>query len=59
MLQDEHPDRDDLKRFIDEAQITASLTHPHVLPIYDIDMASDGRIYFDARGSRAARSARS
>ncbi len=46
VLQADRPDRDDLTHFIQEAQITASLTHPHVLPIYDIDSVGDGRIYF-------------
>jgi hypothetical protein len=46
VLQADRPDRNDLTHFIQEAQITASLTHPHVLPIYDIDSVGDGRIYF-------------
>ncbi len=33
-------------RFIDEARIAASLTHPNVLPVHDIDVDHRGRPYF-------------
>ncbi len=40
----EDPER--IGHFVREAQIVASLAHPNVLPIYDLDVASDGRVYF-------------
>jgi serine/threonine protein kinase len=38
--------RDDLDGFVDEARITASLAHPNVLPVHEIDLSEDGRPYF-------------
>ncbi|MEK7413678.1 MAG: serine/threonine-protein kinase, partial [Planctomycetota bacterium] len=32
----------DLRGFVEEARITASLQHPNVLPIYDLDLTTDG-----------------
>ena len=39
-------DPEEIGHFVHEAQIIASLSHPNVLPIYDQDVASDGRVYF-------------
>ncbi len=39
-------DRSGVASFIDEARITASLTHPNVLPVYEIDITSQGQPYF-------------
>jgi len=35
-----------LNRFLDEAQITAQLSHPGVVPVHELGMDADGRIYF-------------
>ena len=35
-----------LSRFIEEAQISAQLQHPGIVPIHDIGRLSDGRVYF-------------
>jgi serine/threonine protein kinase/tetratricopeptide (TPR) repeat protein len=35
--------RDD---FIAEARLTAALKHPNVLPVHDLDLSADGRLYF-------------
>ncbi|MBA3707759.1 MAG: protein kinase [Planctomycetes bacterium] len=40
------PGMDEIEQFIEEAQITASLQHPSVLPVYEIDVNERGRVYF-------------
>ncbi len=46
ILSDGQADPENISHFVDEAQIVASLAHPNVLPIYDLDVAGDGRVYF-------------
>lgn len=41
--------REQLARFIEEAQITAQLEHPNVVPIHDIGLDPDGRVYFSMK----------
>lgn len=41
--------RDHLARFIEEAQITAQLEHPNVVPVHDYGIAPDGRIFFSMK----------
>lgn len=41
--------RDHLARFIEEAQITAQLEHPNVVPVHDYGMAPDGRVFFSMK----------
>ena len=36
----------DLRRFIDEARITASLEHPNIVPVHDIGIDASGAPYF-------------
>ncbi|WP_158542613.1 bifunctional serine/threonine-protein kinase/formylglycine-generating enzyme family protein [Lujinxingia litoralis] len=33
-------------RFLAEAQITGQLEHPHIMPIYDVGVLDDGRVYY-------------
>jgi hypothetical protein len=40
-------------RFLSEIRTTASLTHPHILPLFDSG-ASDGLFYLIPRGSRSS-----
>jgi serine/threonine protein kinase len=42
---DELP-RGQLARFVEEAQITAQLEHPNVVPVHDMGLDPDGRVYF-------------
>src|SRR5688500_12675114 len=38
--------RDQLARFIEEAQITAQLEHPNVVPVHELGLDPEGRVYF-------------
>jgi serine/threonine-protein kinase len=38
-----------LGRFVAEAQITAQLEHPNIVPVYDIGITVDGQLYFVMR----------
>ena len=42
-------DKDKLNFFLHEARLTASLQHPNIMPIYDLDTDSRGRPYFTMR----------
>ncbi len=39
-------DHDQVTGFVDEARITASLQHPNVLPVHEIDVTEEGQPYF-------------
>ncbi|MEE8467747.1 MAG: serine/threonine-protein kinase, partial [Planctomycetota bacterium] len=38
-----------LARFLEEAQITGQLDHPGVIPVHELGVDSDGRVYFTMR----------
>ena len=40
----DHPDR--MVRFLEEAQTTAQLEHPGIIPIHDLGTLPDGRVWF-------------
>ncbi|MBA2480286.1 MAG: protein kinase [Planctomycetes bacterium] len=44
----------EIDRFIEEAQITASLEHPNVLPVHEIDVNAGGQIFFTMKKIRGA-----
>ncbi len=41
-----------LKRFIAEAQTAGQLEHPNIIPIYDMGVLSDGRLYYTMKEVR-------
>ena len=38
-----------LARFVAEAQISAQLEHPNIVPVHDVGLAPDGRVWFAMR----------
>jgi tetratricopeptide (TPR) repeat protein len=44
----ETPDVDprQLARFLEEAQVTGQLDHPGIVPVHELGLAADGRVYF-------------
>lgn len=38
--------RDDISRFVHEAQITAQLEHPGIAPVHDLDVLPDGTVFY-------------
>ena len=38
-----------LDRFVAEAQITAQLEHPNIVPVYDLGISSDGELFYAMR----------
>lgn len=41
--------RELLARFVEEAQITAQLEHPNVVPMHDLGVDPEGRVYFSMK----------
>lgn len=39
-------DQSSLERFLAEAQVTAQLEHPNIVPIHDLGVMADGTLYF-------------
>ncbi|MBA2481857.1 MAG: serine/threonine protein kinase [Planctomycetes bacterium] len=47
--QPRNADAESISHFIDEARITASLQHPNVLPVYELDVDERGSVFFTTR----------
>jgi serine/threonine-protein kinase len=53
ILRKDLAERDDLvHRFVEEAQATAQLEHPGIMPVYDVGRLDDGRPYFTMKEIR-------
>jgi serine/threonine protein kinase len=46
MLDRKAASQEQLLRFIEEAQVTGQLTHPNIVPVYELAMDSDGNPYY-------------
>ncbi len=44
MLTEGEPD--DLRRFIEEAQITGQLEHPNIVPVHELGLDGDGKLFY-------------
>jgi hypothetical protein len=40
---------EEIGRFVDEARITASLSHPNVLPVHELEVTSRGQVFFSMK----------
>jgi len=49
MVPQERTDTEAVAHLIHEARLTASLAHPNVLPVYDLDTDASGRTYFSMK----------
>jgi len=49
MVPQERTDSEAVAHLIHEARLTASLAHPNVLPVYDLDTDAAGRTYFSMK----------
>ncbi len=43
-----------LGRFLEEAQVTGQLNHPGIVPVHEIGLDADGRVYFTMRQVKGA-----
>ncbi|MBA3847524.1 MAG: serine/threonine protein kinase, partial [Planctomycetes bacterium] len=46
ILSEERSGIDEARSFVDEARLTASLSHPNVLPVHDLGRDDHGRVFF-------------
>lgn len=42
----ERPDTSQIKRFVEEAQVTGQLEHPNIVPVHEIGIDEESNIYF-------------
>ncbi|MBI4615485.1 MAG: protein kinase [Planctomycetes bacterium] len=45
-------DQKALEKFLVEAQVTGQLEHPNIVPVHELDVAPDGRVYFTMKRVR-------
>ena len=55
VLNPEVVDEDDRQRMLREAQVIARLEHPGIVPVHDVGMLDDGRIYYAMKYVRGRR----
>lgn len=48
-MQKPDPDRPMVRRFLQEARITAQLEHPNIVPVYDLGALGDGQPFYTMR----------
>jgi len=48
-MQNPDPDRPMVRRFLQEARITAQLEHPNIVPVYDLGALEDGEPFYTMR----------
>jgi tetratricopeptide (TPR) repeat protein len=41
-----HSDGEPLARFVEEAQVTGQLEHPNIVPVHELGLEADGRVFF-------------
>lgn len=46
LLRPENREEEDVVRFLHEGQVTGQLEHPNIVPVYDIGIGGDGRVFF-------------
>lgn len=46
LISTKYVDEDALARFVEEAQVSARLQHPNILPVHDFGRLPDGRLFF-------------
>lgn len=46
MLPSDRPDASQVKRFVEEAQVTGQLEHPNIVPVHEIGIDEESNIYF-------------
>lgn len=51
----EPPSRRSLIRFVEEAQVTAQLDHPNVVPVHDFGVTANGQAYFTMKFVKGGR----
>jgi serine/threonine protein kinase/Leucine-rich repeat (LRR) protein len=42
----DHHQKEDIARFVEEAQITSQLEHPNIIPVHEIGRDADGNIFY-------------
>ena len=49
LLAGDHASAEDVQRFVLEAQITAQLEHPGIVPVHDLGVLRDGTLYYSMK----------
>ncbi|MGE0432542.1 MAG: protein kinase [Planctomycetota bacterium] len=49
VLLDANPSRTAIARFLEEGQVTGQLEHPNIVPVHDVGLDGNGRLYFSMK----------